>query len=32
VPGVELSTDIESDEVHVLGYCPNPKTLTSRRR
>src|SRR3954452_20217697 len=23
VPGVELSTDIEGDEVHVLGYLPD---------
>ncbi len=25
VPGVELSTDIEGDEVHVLGYLPEPE-------
>lgn len=25
VPGVELSTDIESDEVHMLGYLPEPE-------
>lgn len=31
IPGVELSTDIEGDEVHVLGYLPEPENSELQR-